>query len=257
VRAELPPETERGALRPYVPLLAAEWIATRPDETTRVAPGTLVSADISGFTRLTEQLSSLGRRGAEELTDLLNSCFDSMIRICEEEGGDIIKFGGDALLVLFTGEADAVRACRASHGMRALIAKPVRQRDGGSVRLGISIGVHRGDFPVFLPLGVHRELLLTGPDVSATLECESDAEAGEIRISSAVADELPVKVVGAPVEGGYLLRRNPERAPGGPAGQELDWARSRWSSGWASRPRESVSIVRRRSGSSASSTPTR
>lgn len=119
-----------GALRPYVPRLAAEWISTRPDETARVVTGTLVSADISGFTRLTEQLSSMGRRGAEELTDLLNSCFDSMIRMCLAEGGDIIKFGGDALLVLFTGEGDAIRACRASHAMRALIAKPVQQRDG-------------------------------------------------------------------------------------------------------------------------------
>ena len=223
MRGELPPETERGALRPYVPRLAAEWIATRPDVTTREATGTLVSADISGFTRLTEQLSSLGRRGAEELTDLLNSCFDSMIRICAEEGGDIIKFGGDALLVLFTGEGDAVRACRASHGMRALIAKPVRQRDGGSIRLGISIGVHRGDFPVFLPLGVHRELLLTGPDVTATLECESNAEAGEIRISAAVAEQLPAKVVGAPVESGYLLRRNPEPVASESSEPELHW----------------------------------
>ncbi len=181
-----------------------------------------MSADISGFTRLTEQLSSMGRRGAEELTDLLNSCFDSMIRTCHEEGGDIIKFGGDALLVLFMGEEDAVRACRASHAMRALIAKPVQQRDGGSVRLGISIGVHRGEFPVFLPLGVHRELLLTGPDVSDTLECESSAEAGEIRMSAAVAEQLPAKVVGASVEGGYLLRRNPEPAASTPAASELD-----------------------------------
>ena len=179
----------------------------------RLVSGTLVSADISGFTRLTEQLSSMGRRGAEELTDLLNSCFDSMIRISAEEGGDIIKFGGDALLVLFSGEGDAAHACRASHGMRALIARPVHQRNGGSVRLGISIGAHRGDFPVFLPLGVHRELLLTGPAVTATLECESDAEAGEIRISAAVAEHLPEKVVGAAVDGAYLLRRKPERGP--------------------------------------------
>ena len=212
-----------GALRPYVPRLAAEWIATRPDETARLVPGTLVSADISGFTRLTEQLSSMGRRGAEELTDMLNSCFGSMIRTCLEEQGDIIKFGGDALLVLFTGDGDAVRACRASHGMRTVIAKPVRQRDGGSIRLGISIGVHRGEFPVFLPLGVHRELLLTGPDVSVTLQREADAEAGTIHLSAAVAEVLPPRVVGAPVEGGYLLRRVPD----GVASRvetEPDWA---------------------------------
>jgi class 3 adenylate cyclase len=211
---EFSPDPEPGTLRPYVPRLAAEWIADRPDETCHLVPGTLVSADISGFTRLTEQLSSVGRRGAEELTDLLNSCFGSMIRICLEEGGDVIKFGGDALLVLFTGDGDAVRACRASHGMRALIARPVQKRDGGTVRLGISIGLHRGDFPVFLPQGLHRELLLTGPDVSTTLACESNAQAGEIRLSSSVAERVPDRVVGAPVEGGYLLRRAAEPRPG-------------------------------------------
>ena len=224
--SELSPDPEPGTLRPYVPRLAAEWIAARPDETCHLVPGTLVSADISGFTRLTEQLSSMGRRGAEELTDLLNSCFGSMIRICLEEGGDVIKFGGDALLVLFTGDGDAVRACRASHGMRALIARPVQKRDGGTVRLGISIGLHRGAFPVFLPQGVHRELLLTGPDVSATLACESNAEAGEIRLSSTVAERVPDRVVGAPVEGGYLLRRNPDPVGSPPGRTESDWARA-------------------------------
>ncbi len=130
-----------GALRPYVPRLAADWIARTPDETGRLLPGTLVSADISGFTRLTEQLSSMGRRGAEELTDLLNSCFDSMIRICLEEGGDVIKFGGDALLVLFTGDA------RRRPGLPGLVRDAGTHRPPGATagrRHGAARDLHRG-----------------------------------------------------------------------------------------------------------------
>lgn len=196
-------------LRPYVPRLSAEWLADAPEQTARLVDGTLVSADISGFTRLTEQLATLGRRGAEELTDLLNTCFDDMIAVCLTAGGDIIKFGGDALLVLFRGSDHAAQACRASHGMRNVIAKPVRLRDQGTVRLGISIGVHSGSFAFYLPLAAHRELLITGPDVSTTLDRESAANAGEIHVSAATADHLPGGVLGRPVEGGYLLRRIP------------------------------------------------
>jgi class 3 adenylate cyclase/tetratricopeptide (TPR) repeat protein len=206
-----------AALRPYVPRLAADWLATRPQETARLVAGTLMSADISGFTRLTEHLATMGRRGAEELTDLLNTCFDQMIEICEAHGGDVIKFGGDALLVFFTGEDDATRACAVAWGMRAVIAKPVQLRDGATVRLGVSIGVHTGRFAFYLPQGVHRELLVTGPDVSLTLDRESAANAGEIHVSTATAAVLSAKVLGDPVDGGFLLRRSPTETSAQPA----------------------------------------
>ena len=69
----------------------------------RVVSGSLLSADISGFTALSERLAGIGRAGAEELTDLLNRCFDGMIATASRHGGDVLKFGGDALLILFTG----------------------------------------------------------------------------------------------------------------------------------------------------------
>jgi class 3 adenylate cyclase/tetratricopeptide (TPR) repeat protein len=207
-RGAVSPDTDAD-LRPYVPRLAADWLATRPQETARLVTGTLMSADISGFTRLTEQLATMGRRGAEELTDLLNSCFDQMIEICEAYGGDVIKFGGDALLVLFAGDGDAARACAVAWAMRAVIARPVHRRDGGSVRLGISIGVHTGTFAFYLTRGVHRELLVTGPDATATLDRESAANAGEIHLSASTAARLSPKVLGDPVDGGFLLRRSP------------------------------------------------
>ena len=58
-------------------------------------------ADISGFTRLTEQLAELGPEGAEQLTRLLNRYFGSIIDAIEEAGGDVLKFAGDALLAVW------------------------------------------------------------------------------------------------------------------------------------------------------------
>ena len=87
-------------LLPYLPRLLLDW--PRGARYLEVE-GTLVSADLSGFTRLSERLAALGREGAEELTALLNGRFTGMIAEIDRFGGDVLKFGGDALLVLFRG----------------------------------------------------------------------------------------------------------------------------------------------------------
>ncbi len=63
--------------------------------------GTLLFADISGFTAMSERLSQVGREGAEEVTDVVNRYFDAMLDILRAHDGQLIRFGGDALLGLF------------------------------------------------------------------------------------------------------------------------------------------------------------
>src|SRR5512145_50723 len=55
-------------------------------------------ADISGFTRLTEQLAERGPAGVETLARLLNEYFGQLIDIIHEYGGDVVKFAGDAVI---------------------------------------------------------------------------------------------------------------------------------------------------------------
>ena len=59
-----------------------------------------LSADVSGFTRLSESLSRKGDMGAEELGFYLNRYFERVGKLVAKAGGDIIKFAGDALLVM-------------------------------------------------------------------------------------------------------------------------------------------------------------
>ena len=73
--------------------------------------GTLVFSDISGFTNLSERLALKGRIGAEELTTVLDRVFGRMIDIAISRGGSLIKFGGDALLLMFDTEDHALQAC--------------------------------------------------------------------------------------------------------------------------------------------------
>ena len=57
-------------------------------------------ADVSGFTPLTEALAQKGLEGPEELTRLLNTYFSRMISLVEAEGGELVKFSGDAMTVI-------------------------------------------------------------------------------------------------------------------------------------------------------------
>ena len=62
--------------------------------------------DISGFTPLTEALSQRGPEGIEELSNLLGRYFDAMSEPVIALGGEIFKFAGDSLIVLFYSERE-------------------------------------------------------------------------------------------------------------------------------------------------------
>ena len=203
------PTTNRGSvLASYVPRLVEEVQRSGATDRLLVFDGTLLSADISGFTALSERLADLGHEGAEELTDLLNRCFGQMIEACEDRGGDIVKFGGDALLVLFTDENHAPRAAAAMERMRSIVAQPWSTNSVRRVQLGISQGAHSGLFGFSLVDGGHLELLVGGPSVSQTIDCEGTAERGQILLSAAMADLLPDAWLGEPSPtGARPLRR--------------------------------------------------
>src|SRR5882724_4554191 len=108
-------------LRPFVSRLAIDWLRHSPDTRYRTLTGTLVFADISGFTRLTERLAAKGRFGAEEMSDHLDLVLSALLGAAATYGGWLVKWGGDALLLMFDGEEHAARACAASAAMRARI----------------------------------------------------------------------------------------------------------------------------------------
>ena len=89
-------------------------------------------ADISGFTHLTEVLSrNLGpRRGAEELSRLLNQVFGPTTTAIHEHGGSVISFGGDSVISWFAGD-DGSQATAAALSLRSFIQVFRYQEAGG------------------------------------------------------------------------------------------------------------------------------
>ena len=58
-------------------------------------------ADISGFTNLSEACVKSGAYGNEKLAFCINRYLESMIKSLQKYGGDIIKFVGDAMIIMW------------------------------------------------------------------------------------------------------------------------------------------------------------
>lgn len=190
---------------PYVPSVAANWPA---DTRWRPVVGSLLFVDISGFTNLSERLARRGRIGAEELTSVLDRIFGRMLEVSSDRGGSLIKFGGDALLILFDSEDHVMQACAAAVEMRAALREASKEKTSvGRINLKMSSGIHTGTVDFFLVGSSHRELIVTGPTATITTQMESTAEAGEILVSPEVQAQLPADFVGKQKGDGWLLRK--------------------------------------------------
>ena len=208
-------DTTRGAtvreqLLPYVPRLVVDWLRNDPDARYRRVDGSLVFVDISGFTKLAERLARKGKVGAEELSDTLDSTFTELLSVAYDYGAGVVKWGGDAVLLLFDGAAHAERACRGAVEMQRTLRRVGRiQTESGTVVLRMSVGVNTGAFDFFLVGESHRELLIAGRAATETTLLEAAADAGEIVVAPATAATLPPRHVGEPKGPGYLLRGVP------------------------------------------------
>ncbi|MFN8187706.1 MAG: adenylate/guanylate cyclase domain-containing protein [Gaiellales bacterium] len=214
-------------LKPYVPRLLIEWLRETPGARWKAVEGSLAFVDISGFTKMTERLAKKGKVGAEELNDILSVVFTELLSVAYDYGAGLVKWGGDAVLLLFEGEEHAARAARASAGMqRTLRAIGRITSSAGVATLRMSVGIHSGEFHFFLVGGRHRELVITGPAATRTVAMESAAEAGDVLLSPEAAALLDPANIGAPKEDGLLLKGEPavqvERARPAPDVAGLD-----------------------------------
>jgi predicted ATPase/class 3 adenylate cyclase len=157
-------------------------------------------ADVSGFTPLTEALARKGAEGPEELTRLLNTYFSRMIDLIEGEGGEVVKFSGDAVTVLFpastalppgadTGQGLACATRRAKQAAEAMQAAMVEfatiETSAGPVALGMKIGIGAGEILAILVGGVFNrwEYVIAGDPLRQVAEAEHQAERGDVILS--------------------------------------------------------------------------
>ena len=99
------------------------------------------------------------------MRDTLDGVFKALLDEAYDWGAGLLKWGGDALLLLFDGPGHEERACRAAWEMQRTIDRVGRLHvGGGTMTLRMSVGIRTGTFHFFMTGSVHRELLIAGPD---------------------------------------------------------------------------------------------
>jgi class 3 adenylate cyclase len=106
---------DTGTLAPFVPRALLARLARPIEVPAETVECTMVFADVSGFTRLSERVARRGNEGGEQLVDLINACFTALLAEAYGRGGSLVKFGSDAMGLLFYGqqrnEQHPLRAC--------------------------------------------------------------------------------------------------------------------------------------------------
>lgn len=90
---------ERRLLRPDKP--KDQFAAYASSPTSIDVIGAVSIVDVSGFTAMTSQVAQLGPFGTDLLHHFMNSYFSQLIEIIEQFDGDVVKFAGDAMIVIF------------------------------------------------------------------------------------------------------------------------------------------------------------
>jgi class 3 adenylate cyclase/tetratricopeptide (TPR) repeat protein len=224
---------ELTALHTLVP----EPLARDPDGFVRRGgfwDGTLLCADLSGFTALAEALSTQGMLGIEELSATINRVFGALLEELHAFGGVVLKFGGDALTGFFDadglGESHSLLASAAALAMQRRMGEfAALDAAGRTHRLRLRVGVHRGrPFGGTVGDEERREVVVTGRAVNRVALLQEQAAPGEVLISGETLASLSSARTRRRVNGYALLGLPPvppspaPPLPALPAGESMD-----------------------------------
>jgi class 3 adenylate cyclase/predicted ATPase len=181
--------------------------------------GSVLFADLSGFTALSEKHSSLGKQGAEEVSAIINNLFGAMLEEIHRYRGGLLKFGGDAITAFFDAatldEQHAGLACRAALAMQTRMEEfAALATRAGAFQLRLRIGVHSGRvFAAQVGDVEHVELVVTGRNINRVALAQEIAEPGEVVISTTTLALLDGANAEQRQSGFYLLRDAPQIDP--------------------------------------------
>jgi class 3 adenylate cyclase len=169
--------------RRYIPgNLAEQILATKGNIEGERKCVTVVFADVSGFTAMSEKMD------AEEVTEIINQLFTRLVDIIYRYEGTVDKFIGDCVMALFGApiahENDAERALLASMDMLNAVEE---MNQTLPVRLGIKIGLNIGTVVVGnIGSDLRMEYTAMGDVVNLAKRLQESAISGQILLSESV-----------------------------------------------------------------------
>lgn len=196
---------DSGVFTSFLPVKLKQQLIRNqtPSVRAELMEGAVLFVDVSGFTALSEKLKKVDEEGAaEELCVRLNKFFTKIISTVYRNGGDVIKFSGDAVTVVFLAgqqsgaqssgiafpdvKSAALQATKTSEALHDTVDERTATEDGLSLHMAIGTGqltgVHVG--------GAHNrmEFILAGQPMDQISVAESMAAKDETCISPEAFD---------------------------------------------------------------------
>jgi class 3 adenylate cyclase len=187
--------------------------------------------DITGFSKLTNDLMQLGQHGAEILANLMREAFTPLVNSVYAHHGFIATFAGDAFTALFpldqgTEHADR-HALSAAWEIQQLIAEKSFQVNGAQIAVSTRVGLACGgvNWGIVTSGQANRAIYyFRGDAVENCAEAEGLAEAGETIIDSATHARLQPFILCEEISNHYRVVSVNETIPGSviPQQKQLD-----------------------------------
>ena len=193
--------------------------------------GVVLFLDISGFTKMTEDLAKLGSEGTEQITRILNSNFDKLVGLVCTHGGEVVKFAGDAFAAVWLIE-DELQGSNPKSQMRKMVHLASQcalkiQRQSGKIgkapkvkqdvfadrykpEISFKIGIGSGDIQLAHVGGINQrwDLLMKGKALERAVTAEGSAVPGDIVLEHGAATTIQGVAEGRDeVFGGFFLKK--------------------------------------------------
>ena len=198
--------TEHQVLQRLLPYVPPYWVRQAAADPTRTLVGreeriygAVLFVDISGFTPMSEALSRKGREGVDELSRILERYFTVMGELVLADGGEVVKFAGDSLIVIFPAQIDREEAHLGSalhcalRMQEAMAQFEVVRTSSGVFPLRVKIGISEGRLYNTTVGDEQRGMqsVFAGLPLARCMEAESVASAGEIVVDAALLSRTP------------------------------------------------------------------
>jgi class 3 adenylate cyclase/tetratricopeptide (TPR) repeat protein len=144
---------------------------------------TILFADVSGFTRMG------GKMDPEELSEVMNECFDELEQAVKRYGGHVLKYEGDCVMALFGAPTAIENTARAAVNAAIEMRKRIYRRRGTG-RLPDFLDIHTGINTGLVVAGEvggksTRTFDVMGDTVSLAARLKDKSPAGQIWVGRA------------------------------------------------------------------------
>lgn len=152
------------------------------DDESRAKLATVVFGDVKGFTAMSEDLPP------EQVTAIMNECFDALTEVVVKYDGEVLKYIGDAIMAAFgyptAHEDDPVRAIQAALEMQEALAKfAAKLKSTRGFELTMRIGINSGQvFVAKVGAGRFKRDDLMGNTVNLASRLEHEADPGSVLV---------------------------------------------------------------------------